>query len=246
MMRGVFVTGTDTEVGKTVVACALAAVLHRRGIDVGVMKPVASGGVRHRDTGGACWLSSDAVQLARAAQVDDPWALINPVCYREPMAPWAAARRAQQPVRFDVVQRAYRQLRRRHAWLIVEGIGGLLVPLSPRQTVLDLVRRWRLPLVIVARAGLGTLNHTLLTVAAARQAGVRVAAIVLNHPTPPRDGKRAAAIVRTNRDMLQRLTGLPVFGPRAFVSGPHVTSVDQRLAEYLLRARRGYGKVRPL
>lgn len=235
MAHGAFITGTDTEVGKTVVASALAAALCQRGVDVGVMKPVASGGVRHRDAAGPRFLSRDAVQLARAARVQDPWALVNPICYREPLAPWAAARRAQQPVRFDVLQRAYQQLRRRHEWLILEGVGGLLVPLSAQRTVRDLARRWRLPLVIVARTGLGTLNHTLLTVAAARAARVRIAAIVLNHATRPLQSAQAAAVVRTNCDILQRLTGVAVFGPRAFLSQQHPTSVDQQLAEYLLR-----------
>ena len=209
MVRGVFVTGTDTGVGKTVVACALAAWCRERGLDVGVMKPVATGG--HRRAGR--WVSDDAVQLVQAAGSQDLWPLVNPVCFQEPLAPWTAARRAHRPLRLEPVLSAWRRLRARHQVLIVEGVGGLLVPLTAQTTVADLARRIRLPLLLVARPSLGTINHTLLSMHQARRDHLSVRGIVLNHAGPPDADPMARLAVRTNPDILRRLTHCPVFGP---------------------------------
>ncbi|NOZ22980.1 MAG: dethiobiotin synthase [Planctomycetes bacterium] len=168
--KGLFVTGTDTEVGKTVVAAGIARVLKRRGVDVGVMKPVASGGEP----------SEDAVALAKAAGSDDPMEEINPICPPEPLAPTVTARRCGRPIDLQKVWDAFRSLAGRHEFLIVEGVGGLLVPLAEGITVADLAKGMALPVVIVGRTGLGTINHTLLTVEAARSRSLRIAGVVLN------------------------------------------------------------------
>lgn len=214
-VRGLFVTGTDTGVGKTLIACALAAWAHRCGLDVGVMKPIATGG--HRLDGR--WVSEDAVHLVRAAGSADPWRLINPVCFREPLAPWTAARRARRPIQLPAILTAFGQLAARHDVVIVEGIGGLLVPLTERLTVADLAARMALPIVVVARPGLGTLNHTLLTLEEARRRGMPVRAVVLNHAEPPPRGPMARLAEATNPAALKRLARLPVFGPLPFHRG---------------------------
>jgi dethiobiotin synthetase len=216
MNRGVFVTGTDTGVGKTVVACALAAWCREQGIAAGVMKPVATGGAFWREGRAGRWVSPDAVGLRRAAGSRDPFSLINPVCFREPVAPWTAARWARRVIRLDAVRRAFERLRRRHEVMIVEGVGGLLVPLGARLTVADLAARLRLPLLIVARPGLGTLNHTLLTLAAARAAGLRVCGIVLNDASPPPRSVMSRRLTRDNREVLARVSGIAVVGPLPF------------------------------
>ena len=215
-MSGIFVTGTDTGVGKTLVACALAAWLRERGHDVAVMKPVATGGRLIRDHGRNRLVSGDALALVRAAGTREPWALVNPVCFREPIAPWAASARAGRSIDVAALARAFQTLRRRHASVIVEGAGGLLVPLSPRRMMADLARRLRLPIVLVARAGLGTLNHVLLSLACARQMQLPVAGIVLNQHEPPSTDRVSAIIVRTNREALTELAGVPVGGPLPF------------------------------
>ena len=214
--RGIFITGTDTGVGKTVVACALAAWCRQRGIDVGVMKPVATGGrfVTRGDTGR--WVSDDAIRLVAAAGVDDPWSLINPICFKEPLAPWTAARRARQTLRPEKALRAFQALQDRHRTLIVEGVGGLLVPLGPRVTVADLAKRMGLPLLVVARPGLGTLNHTMLTLQCAASANVPVVGLIIDHAAPtPRDRMTRVA-ERTNPDILRRLSGVPLLGELPF------------------------------
>ena len=199
--RAIFVTGTDTGVGKTVVACALAAWCRSRGLRVGVMKPIATG---DRD---------DAKRLAHAAGTRDHVASINPVFFPEPLAPWTAARRARRSIRLEPLVQRYRAVAARYDITIVEGVGGLLVPLTERLTVVDLVRRLDVPMVIVARAGLGTINHTLLTCRWARHQGLPVRGIVLNHATPPPADPMARLAVRTNPGILQRLIRFPVLGP---------------------------------
>jgi len=204
-IRGVFVTGTDTGVGKTVVACALAAWCRHQGLNVGVMKPVATGG-RWVGAGSArrC-VSGDALALARAAGVEDPWPLINPVCFEEPLAPTTAAARAGRVIRLNAVLDAFHALAERHEILIVEGIGGLLVPLTARACVADVAHAMRLPLVVVARPSLGTLNHTLLTLQCARAARLPVAGIIVNQAQrAPRDAAARIA-ARTNPDALAHL-----------------------------------------
>lgn len=213
---GLFVTGTDTGVGKTVVAAGLAAWCKAHGVDVGVMKPIATGGVRvpHQRR----LVSADALLLSKATQVNDPWSLINPVCYREPLAPYPASLRACRPIDFSGVMRAFRALTQRHRFLIVEGIGGLLVPLSRRRTVADLIRRLHLPLLIVSRLRLGTLNHTLLTVQQAKREALTVLGVVLNAADAPTSDSGARLAERTNPGVLEACLSVPLLGALPYCS----------------------------
>lgn len=181
---GLFVIGTDTGVGKTCVAAAIAEVLTREGRQVGVLKPVATGAIRQGDF----LVSADAIALlagiANAGDVEP--ARVAPIVFEEPLAPSVAARRLGEPLTHQIVLDATREAL---AWwaeradvMILEGIGGLLCPLAEGTTLADLAVALDYPLVIVARRGLGTLNHTLLTVEAARLRGLRIAGIVLNAP----------------------------------------------------------------
>jgi dethiobiotin synthetase len=235
-VRGVFITGTDTGVGKTAVACGFAAWCHRQGIDVGVMKPIATGGRWRIVDGRRRLVSDDAVRLAAAADANDPWSLINPVCYKEPLAPWTAARRTGRPVNVRVVAAAFRTLARQHAFVVVEGIGGLLVPLTARLTVVDLIHRLGLPVIIVARPGLGTLNHTLLSLQCAKAAGLSVIGVVLNaHAPPPRD-PLARLAEATNPDVLARVGRVPILGQLPFDSRVAARDANQTcLAQWFSR-----------
>ena len=231
--RGIFVAGTDTGVGKTAVACALAAWCRREKLDVGVMKPVATGGRRLPQVGAGTWVSDDAVRLARAAGVDDPWTRINPVCFREPLAPWTAAIRKGSVIRMDRLLRAFRWLAARHECLIVEGIGGLLVPLTGRIMMADLAKRMRLPLLLVARPGLGTLNHTLLSLACARRLKLPFLGVVIVHSRPRPRHPMARVAERTNPDVLRRFTrllGVLPFQPEVLSRGE-----EGHLAEWIQR-----------
>jgi dethiobiotin synthetase len=161
--RGYFVSATDTGVGKTFVTAALAAVLRARGRDVAVFKPVQSGALADDPAGDAALLGADCVYAFQA-----------------PLAPLVAAEREGRTIELDPIVERARELAASHELLLVEGVGGLLVPLAPALDVADLAAALGLPLLIVARAGLGTVNHALLTIAAAQARGLPVAGVVLN------------------------------------------------------------------
>ncbi len=173
---GLFVTGTDTGVGKTVVAGAIGRWFHRRGNRVGVCKPVATGCVRRREG----LVSEDAEFLAHASDARFPLDVICPLRYAEPLAPAIAAERAKQPVDWESVQRSLKIMSLDADVMIVEGVGGVRVPIDEKTTVLDVARWLQLPAIVVVRPGLGTINHTILTVESLRTAGVRVAGVVIN------------------------------------------------------------------
>jgi dethiobiotin synthetase len=173
---GLFVTGTDTGVGKTLVAAAIANWFSRRGVRTAVCKPMATGCVRRREG----LVSEDAEFLAHHAYAKFSLNTICPQRFAEPLAPAIAAERAKQKIEWNAIDSAIQIMCRQSDVLIVEGIGGILVPVDRQLTVVDMAHWLGLPAVVVARADLGTINHTLLTLAALRQANVAVAGVVIN------------------------------------------------------------------
>lgn len=199
LRKGIFVTGTDTGVGKTVVAGAIASALKKKGINVGVMKPIATGGQAK---------SEDAIFLKRAAGIDDPLNLINPVCFKTPVAPMVAARLENKRIDIEKIRNAYCKLRKRHEFLVAEGIGGVLVPIKKNYLVSDLIADLDLAAVIVARPNLGTINHTLLTVEALKNKGIEIAGIIFNDA----GGRFKDESIKTNPAIIAEITNLPVLG----------------------------------
>ena len=219
-VRGVFVTGTDTGVGKTVIAGGFAASLASVGVDVGVMKPIATGGAELASTStldngatsaGAAdqrLVSDDAIFLKHAARVEDSLELINPICLREPLTPSVASKLEDAPIDLKRVDAAFHQLRQRHEFMVVEGVGGLAAPIRDDVLVAHLAARFGFPLIIVARPTLGTINHTLLTVEFARSFNLEIHGIILN-------GLRrdmAGLAEKTNPAEISRLANLPILG----------------------------------
>jgi len=204
MGKGYFITGTDTGVGKTLVTGGLAAVCKNQGMNVGVMKPVATGCKRVNNT----LVSDDAVFLKFLAEVEDEYELINPISLEQPLAPTVAARLSNTKVDLEKIRTAYETLCERHDSLIVEGIGGLLVPINEYYFVVDLANEMELPLIVVCRPTLGTINHTLLTVSYAREHGLDVKGIIVNDSTGTCDN----VVMKTNIDEIKRLTDLPILG----------------------------------
>lgn len=174
-MHGLFITATDTGAGKTFVTSAIARLWRRQGRSFRVCKPVATGA----DDG---W-SEDTRMLAEAAGDVDLQA-ITPYTFLEPAAPPVAARLAGASLRLEDLAIAVRRRAADGDAILVEGVGGLLCPLTERETVADLAIELVLPLVVVARRSLGTLNHTLLTVEAAQRRGLHVAGVVVTATTP--------------------------------------------------------------
>jgi dethiobiotin synthetase len=204
-MRGLFVTATDTGVGKTEVACALLAAARAAGLDAVGMKPAQSGVVPGEP--------SDADRLRAASGAVEPLDAICPYAFAAPLAPAVAARVEGREVSLARVLDAARSLAARHAAIVVEGAGGLLVPLTERETYADLAAALGLPAVVVARAGLGTVNHTALTVEALRRRGLAIAAIVLNRTAPDDDPS-----VPHNAAEIARLTGIAPVATLPFVA----------------------------
>jgi dethiobiotin synthetase len=177
---GLFVTGTDTGVGKTVIAGAIANWFARRQKNVAVCKIAATGCVLRREG----LVSEDAEFLAVCANARHPLDLIAPQRYSEALAPAIAAERANRPLDWFMINNSIRLMSRGSDVMIVEGVGGIMVPMDSKHTVLDVAVALGIPVVVVARPGLGTINHTLLTVNALRSAGVHVAGVVVNrYPT---------------------------------------------------------------
>lgn len=207
MAKGIFITGTDTGVGKTVFSAALASLLKNRGVNVGVMKPVTSG-CSQLD---GCLVSDDAELLAWSAGVQMSQE-IAPYLLREPIAPSAAAEMEHLKIEFSRILAAYHRLCDKHDFVIVEGAGGLMVPLAGGLLVADLVKLLALPLLIVARPNLGTVNHTILTCFVARELGLEVkGTIINNYPDLPDSAEATAPHLIDSLSGVPLLARLPAF-----------------------------------
>ena len=204
MLSGIFITGTDTGVGKTYVAAGFAAALRKRGKHPGVMKPVETG---CRIRAGKL-VPKDALRLMQASGVRDALGLVNPYRFRTSLAPFVAAEIEGGTIEPQKIIQAYRTLSRRHDFMIVEGAGGIMVPLSEKYLYRDLAREMNLPVVIVARPGLGTINHTLLTITALREQGVSIAGVVFNYTQDQHIGLAE----ETNPVIINTLAGINILG----------------------------------
>jgi dethiobiotin synthetase len=200
-MQGLFITGTDTGVGKTLITAAVARILRSQGYKVRVSKPVATGAAWAEGR----WLSGDTVRLAAAENNPEALEEITPWSFPDPVAPPVAARRQGIRLSLDELAAAVRRRSEPQTRVLVEGVGGLLCPLTEEATVADLAQELKLPLIVVARQSLGTLNHSLLTLEAAASRGLAVAGLVVNQTTP--DSGLAA---QTNVDELRKRIGVPI------------------------------------
>lgn len=172
----IVVTGTDTGVGKTLVAGAIGRWFRMRGFRVSALKPCATGCIRRREG----LVSEDAEFLAHHADARFPLDVICPQCYADPLAPAVAADRAGKPLDWEAINRSISLMAAESDVMIVEGVGGVMVPMDARHTFRDVATWLGAPAVVVARPSLGTINHTLLTVEALRLANVSVAGVVIN------------------------------------------------------------------
>ncbi|MBS1107111.1 MAG: bioD [Deltaproteobacteria bacterium] len=197
--RGLFITGTDTGVGKTVVAGAIAAALRRRHRDVGVMKPI--------ETGVGTQGPLDAISLCEAAGATDSLDLVCPQRFALPAAPSVAAAHEGRTVDLEVIRAAHAELSRRHAFLLIEGAGGILVPIRAGYSMADLAAEFDAPLVVVTRASLGTINHTLLTLEAIERRGLVLAGVVISHGSRVISSSDRANLAALRESLGARLAG---------------------------------------
>ncbi len=224
-MRGIFITGTSTGVGKTAVAAGLAWALRKRKIEVGIMKPFATGNrVFSRK-----YRSQDTAILARASGVNDPDCSLNPFFYSIAASPLVAAElKHSPPVDTEKALQKLKKLERKHDFLIAEGIGGIMVPLNENEFVVNFAKRAELPLIIVSTPELGTLNHTLLTVLACQKFRLKIAGIILNKAS-----KKPDMVEQKTAEILERLTQMKLLAVIPFSKGANYASIGKMIEDNL-------------
>ena len=220
MKRGVFVTGTDTGVGKTLVSCALIHAIKARGVGVMPMKPIAAGA----ESIDGQWENEDSIALIEAAgcpasRLPD----VTPVLLREAMAPHIAARREGRRIALEPIREAYERLREQGAFVVAEGVGGFMVPLDKDLDGVDLARALDLPLVLVVGLRLGCLNHELLTAAAIDAAQLELAGWIANEVDPN------MAVADENVAALVERISAPLLGRLPFMTQPDARALARHL-----------------
>ncbi|MDF2547510.1 MAG: dethiobiotin synthase [Anaerosolibacter sp.] len=202
MAKGVFIIGTDTDVGKSVITAGLVYLLRRHGYNGVSYKAVQSGGIEENGR----LISADARFVNNVAGLDESLERINGYCLKTPVSPHLAAQLEGVKLEKPVILKKYQWLCGKYDYVIAEGSGGLVVPLIDEgYMVYDFAKDLDLPVLVVSRTGVGTINHTMLTVKYAQAAGLRVKGMIMN-------GYKGSAAEEDNVKMVQKLTGLPVVG----------------------------------
>ncbi|MDH3277415.1 MAG: dethiobiotin synthase [Nitrosopumilus sp.] len=205
-MNSLFVTGSDTDVGKTYVTAGLAVALRKLSVDVGVMKPFAAGIPQKKG-----FKSEDAEILAKAAQVSDSESLINPQFFKMTASPYTASKYLKIKVKVDSVLSCFRKLSKLHSMLLVEGMGGIMTPILKNYFVSDLIKEMKLPTVIVTRSKIGTVNHTIMTCKMCEKYKIPIKGIIINNFDS--DGYKIKILKRD----LEDLTGVPILGTIPYI-----------------------------
>lgn len=228
MHKGIFITGTDTGVGKTFVAAGLLRAFKEREFNICPMKPVETG-CRMRDSR---LIPADTLKLVSASGVKEPLDVINPYRFRHPLAPSVAAEIEGRVIKKQKIISAFRRLLNKYDFIIAEGAGGIMVPVYKEYLFIDLIKDLALPLIIVSRPGLGTINHTLLTIKAAERNGIEVLGIVINYAVNTKKGLSE----KTNPAVIEALGNVPILGivPYAINSSPRIKKVFLEIARRIL------------
>jgi dethiobiotin synthetase len=225
MAKGFFVTGTDTGVGKTIITAALIRACTLLGFRTCGMKPIETGCLREGDR----LIPSDGTFIKTIAHMEDAINHITPCCFEKPLAPLPASEIEGTQVDFEKIGKAYAELSQKYDVVIVEGIGGLLVPIRKDYFVFDLARDFRLPLIVVARPGLGTINHTMLSVNYAIREGLTVAGIIINYSKPP---ERTPA-EDTNPEVIKKISQVPIIGVFPYLKDLEETTIERAVVKSL-------------
>lgn len=211
-----FVTGTDTDVGKTIVTAALARHFRRKGLKIGVMKPIETG------VADVTRLGPDGALLRWASESQDPDELISPYRFQRPLAPCQAAELENRLIDIELLVQSLNTLRSGKDLVLVEGAGGLMVPIRGGFVMADLARQMDLPLLVITHPRLGTLNHTLLTTFAARSMGLELSGFIINNmPAEPGEAEREAP------HLLAALASADLLGVLPGLSGTNEEIVEQ-------------------
>jgi len=222
--QGIFVTGTDTGVGKTTVSCGIAAALRRRNVEVGVYKPAETGCRRDQD---GRLLPADAARLKYFSATAMSLSGVCPYALSEPLAPSVAAERDSVSIELSTLVDGYSRIVATHDITLVEGAGGLLVPLTAALTYADLAKHLSIPILVIVGSRLGCINHALLTAQHARSIGLTVLGYVVNHFLPELD-----VAMQTNERVLEHWLGKPLATVPYFGNVECTESDRERLAEW--------------
>lgn len=225
MFKGFFITGTDTGVGKTVIAGAVIKVLQSFGVKACAMKPIESGCGKE----GGVLIPYDGTFLKQAAHMDEPINQVTPFCFESPLSPLAASEIEGRKVSIDEIKKAYYRLYTAYEAIVVEGVGGLMVPIRRDYFIVDLARELSLPLIIVTKPGLGAINHTMLTVNYALEAGLEVAGLIINYSLPPEN----SLAEKTNPGVLDEICPVSIIGTFPYLKGMGEDVLGKAAMQYL-------------
>lgn len=200
MLKSLFISGTDTDVGKTYITAGLAVVLRKMDVDVGVMKPFAAGSAQKKG-----YKSEDIKILSRAAKVCDPENLVNPQFFPIPASPYTAWKKLKTKPKISTILSSFKKLTKLHDMILVEGMGGIMTPILKDYYITNLIKEMKIPTVIVTRSKVGTVNHTIMTVKMCEKYKIPIKGIIINN------FDKGYPIKDLTRD-LQNLTGVPVLG----------------------------------
>lgn len=201
-MKAYFITGTDTGVGKTSITAGLAGSMRKIGVDVGVMKPIATG--YPNKTG---FKSPDVTKLVEAASIKDPENLINPVFLSLPTSPYDATKLLELSVDMPLIFEQFKKLLVLHEMLLVEGIGGIMTPITKNFFVADMIKGMGIDVIIVTRATIGTLNHTVMTCEMCKDYGIKIRGLIINN-----FDEKGTPAEKNAPSTLYELTDIPILG----------------------------------
>ena len=215
MLKSLFITGTDTDVGKTYITAGLAVVLQKMDVDVGVMKPFAAGSAQKKG-----YKSEDIEILSRAAQVYDPENLVNPQFFSIPASPYTAWKKLKTKPKVSTILSSFKKLSKLHDMLLVEGMGGIMTPILKDYYIANLIKEMKIPTVIVTRSKVGTVNHTIMTVKMCEKYKIPIKGIIINN------FEKGYAAKDLTSD-LENLTGVPVLGSIPFIKDMSDSSLNR-------------------
>jgi dethiobiotin synthetase len=205
-LKSLFISGTDTDVGKTYITAGLAVALRKMGLDVGVMKPFAAGTAQKKG-----FKSEDIEILSNAAQVNDPENLVNPQFFKIPASPYTAWKKLKIKPKISTVLTNFKKLSKLHDLMLVEGMGGIMTPILKNYFITNLIKEMKIPTIIVTRSKIGTINHTVMTIKMCEKYKIPIKGIIINN------FDKGYAVKELTRD-LQNLTGVKVLGSIPFLN----------------------------
>ena len=204
-MKSLFITGTDTDVGKTYITAGLAITLRKMNVDIGIMKPFAAGDKQKKG-----YKSEDVEILSNAAQINDPESLVNPQFFPISASPYTAWKKLKIKPKIPLILSSFKKLSDKHEMMLVEGMGGTMTPILKNYYVANLIKDMKIPTVIVTRSKVGTVNHTLMTVLMCQKYKIPIKGIIINN------FDKGYQINQLKKD-LESLTGIKVLGSIPFI-----------------------------